>query len=100
MNDRVFVLSIKHKPDLAVTYTPLNPEQSELDENTILLHRKKQFNVLYTINALNIIVMENNNGVLDKSYQINWDNYKNAILLSQGEILNVLPTQLFKIISL
>ena len=35
--------------------------------NTISLHRKKQSNTLYTINALNEVIRELNGGVLDLS---------------------------------
>ena len=37
-------------------------------ENTISLHRKKQSNTLYTINALNEVIRSKNGGVLDKRF--------------------------------
>ena len=40
--------------------------------DTISLHRKKQSNTLYTINALNEVIREKNDGVLDKSYMVDW----------------------------
>ena len=43
MYDRIFVLSIKFKPDLAITYTPTEQNTDNMDEDTILLHRKKEF---------------------------------------------------------
>ena len=65
-----------------------------------MVHRKKHTNTLYTINAMNIIIKMNNNGILDKSYQLNWELYKNTILLSNDDELNKLPTKVYKIISL
>ena len=53
--------------------------------DTISLHRKKQTNTLYTINAINCIIKELNNGVLDKRYVIPWDNYQNSLLLNKGQ---------------
>ena len=50
--------------------------------NTISLHRKKQTNTLYTINALNALIRKLNNGVLDKTFPIPWEDYRNSILLT------------------
>ena len=69
-------------------------------ENTILVHRKKQTNTLYTINALNELIKSLNNGVIDKSFAINWDDYKNCILLVQTEGFNRIDTKVKEIINL
>ncbi len=66
---------------------------------TISLHRKKQSNTLYTINALNEAIRSLNNGVLDKSFAIPWENYQNNLLLTNEEGLNIIPTKIFKIIN-
>ena len=98
--NKIFVLSITDRRDLAITYTPDTTERLPISEDTILMHRKKHTNTLYTINAMNIIIKMNNNGILDKSYQLNWELYKNTILLSNDDELNKLPTKVYKIISL
>jgi hypothetical protein len=98
--NKIFVLSITDRNDLAITYTPDTTERLPISEDTILVHRKKHTNTLYTINAMNIIIKMNNNGVLDKTYQLNWELYKNTILLSNDDELNKLPTKVYKIISL
>ena len=72
-------------------------EESIID--TISLHRKKQSNTLYTINALNETIRSLNNGVLDKSFPIPWENYQNNLLLTNEEGLNIIPTKIFKIIN-
>lgn len=100
MYNKIFVLSITTNNELAITYTPDTSERLPIAEDTILVHRKKQTNTLYTINAMNIIIKRNNNGVVDKSYQVNWGDYSNSILLSNEDELNILPTRIFKIISL
>ena len=69
-------------------------------ENTILVHRKKQTNTLYTINALNELIKSLNDGVLDKTFAINWDDYKNCILLVQTEGFNRIDTKVKEIINL
>ena len=66
--------------------------------NTILLHRKKESNTLYTINALNTLIKTLNKGVLDTKYIVNWHDYKNSILLTNGPDLRKLDTSIYKII--
>ena len=100
LHNTIFVLSITDRRDLAVTYTPDTTERLSISEDTILVHRKKHTNTLYTINAMNIIIKMNNNGVLDKTHQVDWESYKNSILLSNDDELNKLPTKVYKIISL
>jgi hypothetical protein len=50
--------------------------------NTILVHRKKDTNTIYTINALNNLIIYENNGILDSSYIVNWGNHRNSIILT------------------
>jgi hypothetical protein len=52
--------------------------------DTISINRKKETNSYYSINALNAIIKENNNGVLDKSFPIDWVSYTNTLLLSDN----------------
>ena len=67
--------------------------------DTISLHRKKNTNTLYTINALNDLIRELNNGKLDKTFAIQWDNYKNFLLLTNEEGLNKIPTRIYTIVN-
>jgi hypothetical protein len=75
-------------------------EQQSVLPNTILLHRKKESNTLYTINALNALIKSLNGGVLDTNYRITWLDYKNSILLVQSNDLNIIKTKIHKIINL
>jgi hypothetical protein len=71
-----------------------------LPENTILVHRKKDSNTLYTINALNELIKGLNNGIVDTRYPINWQHYKNTILLTQHDELKQLKTKIYKKVEL
>ena len=101
--DKIYVLQNEDKPkELICTY---NVDQDDdidfnLVKNTISLHRKKITNTLYTINALNELIKLINNGVLDTTYQVPWDLYKNMILISNKEGLSRIPTRILKIIDL
>jgi hypothetical protein len=66
--------------------------------NTILLHRKKESNTLYTINALNTLIRSLNGGRMDKNFIVNWQDYKNSILLTNGPDLRKLDTAIHKIV--
>tara|TARA_B100000780_G_scaffold122541_1_gene85909 strand:- start:30 stop:431 length:402 start_codon:yes stop_codon:yes gene_type:complete len=66
--------------------------------NTILVHRKKQSNTLYTINALNELVKEENNGVLDKKFSIDWDKFKNSIIVTNVGGTKKISTRIFEVI--
>ena len=65
-------------------------------ENTILVHRKKQSNTLYTINALNQLIKEENGGVLDTNFPLDWEKYKNCILLTGATGIRKIPTRIFQ----
>ena len=69
-------------------------------ENTISLHRKKQSNTLYTINALNEVIRSKNNGILDKRFNVEWSEYQNTLLLTNEAGLNVVPTKIFQIVDI
>ena len=98
--NKLFVLSLTNRKDLAITYTPDTTRRVPISEDTILVHRKKYTNTLYTINAMNIIIRGHNNGILDKNYQVDWNQYNNQILLSNDDEVNRLPTKIFRIVSL
>ena len=66
--------------------------------DTISLHRKKQTNTLYTINALNECIKTCNNGVLDTSFQLDWENYRNSILLTNDSGLRRIDTSVHEVI--
>ena len=61
-----------------------------------MLHIKKDTNSLYTVNALNEIIKIVNNGVLDKSYVVDWNNYKNSLLLTNQDGYRRIVLELYK----
>ena len=98
---KLYVLQKADNPnELVLTYNVKKSDTSGFLPNTILLHRKKETNTLYTINAVNYIIKEANNGVLDTSYRLQWQNYRNSILLTNKEGLNIINTRLKEIIDL
>ena len=98
--NKIFVLYCKSQDEYMCTYNVDFGNVSNFIENTILVHRKKETNTLYTINALNTLIKSLNNGELDTSYRINWNDFKNCILLTKGPELKRINTKLYKIIEL
>ena len=100
--DKLFVLESLDGEKIMLTYNVdmNNSVVNSIMDNTILVHRKKQTNTLYTINALNEVIKSLNNGVLDKSFAVNWNDYRNCILLIQTEGFNRIDTKIKEIINL
>ena len=98
--NKMFVLEIVGKDEYVVTYNVDQGNVQTIPENTILVHRKKESNTLYTINALNELIKKLNGGVVDTSYKIDWQHYRNCVLLTQHNDLNQLNTKIYKIIEL
>ena len=96
----MFVLHVKSNNEYVITYNVDQGNVNNIPENTILVHRKKDSNTLYTINALNELIKSLNGGVVDTRYQINWQHYRNTILLTQHSELKQLKTKIHKIIEL
>ena len=69
-------------------------------KGTISLHRKKYSNTLYTINALNEVIANLNNGVVDSKFIVPWENFKNTLLVTNSDGLNKISTRIYKIISI
>ena len=100
--DKLFVLESLDGEKIMLTYNIdiNNSTRNSMVDNTILVHRKKQTNTLYTINALNEVIMGLNGGVLDKSFAVNWNDFRNCILLIQTEGFNRIDTKVKTIINL
>ena len=100
--NKIFILESKDSDELICTYNidPGNLSMTTVLPNTILVHRKKESNSLYTINALNTLIKTLNNGYADPNYRVNWNDYRNTILLTNGPDLRKLETTIFKIVNL
>ncbi len=98
--NKIFVLKIKDNDEYVCTYNIDQGNINDIPNNTILVHRKKESNTLYTINALNELIKKLNDGVVDTKFPIVWQHYKNTILLTQHDELRQLRTKIYKIIEL
>jgi hypothetical protein len=98
IDNKIFIFA--NENNLRELYLTFNVEKSERTnryKGTISIHRKKQTNTLYTLNAMNKLIADENNGVFDKSFQLNWELYKNSIILTNEIGVKIVPLKLFSI---
>jgi hypothetical protein len=101
MYGKIFVLESEDSDEFLCTYNiEVQSTSTRVLPNTILLHRKKETNTLYTINSLNLLIKSLNEGILDTSFRVEWQNYRNTVLLTQGDDLRKLSTKIHKIVNL
>ena len=101
MYGKIFVLESEDSDEFLCTYNiEVQSTNTRVLPNTILLHRKKETNTLYTINSLNLLIKSLNEGILDTSFRVEWQNYRNTVLLTQGDDLRKLSTKIHKIVNL
>ena len=101
MYGKIFVLESEQSDEYLCTYNiEIQEGGAKVLPNTILLHRKKESNTLYTINSLNLLIKSLNEGVLDTSFRINWQDYRNTVLLTQGDDMRKLSTKIHKIVAI
>jgi len=100
VNDTVFVLKGTGDLDqqLILTYNIQKfkdmPKYRSLLPCTIQLHRKKATNTLFTLNALNILEGQGDDGNID------WEKYKNCVITTHGiGQLNIFKTRIDTIIN-
>lgn len=85
--DRVFIYSIEsNKYEYIVTFKTYEKEKflKNIKKSTVL-HLKN--GCLFSINALNKLI-EQENGEIDKNYQLDWERYKGMIIIqTNGQLV-------------
>jgi len=96
---RIFAFSNTQNPkEIFLTYNVLNMQRdAQKFPNTILIHRKKQTNTLYTLNAMNRLI-EEEHGSLDKTYQVNWQLYENSLIITGDVSVRIIPLKIHSVV--
>lgn len=95
---RIYVLeNLDNKRELICTYNVDFEPSGDTLNNTISIHRKKQTNTLYTINALNHVVSLLNDGKADPNYEVDWTKFRNTLLVTDENGLKKIQTKIFDI---
>ena len=85
IGNKIFILqdeSDRYKKILTYNIGKDDIVLSDVIKNTISLHRKKEVNSLYTLNALNEVVKIQNNGVVDPNFSVEWEDFRNTLLVT------------------
>ena len=92
---RIFVFSnYANRNELYCTFNA--EDNGHRGKNTISIHRKKETNTLYTVNALNEVIKDLNNGVLDKTMIIPWEAFENSFILQDDPGYKRIDLTLYK----
>jgi hypothetical protein len=97
LSNKIFVLTTEDQYLLSYN---LDTSYCTFPRHTIAVNRKKENNVIYSVNALNALVKLQSGG-LDKNYKVDWSTFRNCMLVTEEDdkdVLRILPTKLYKII--
>ena len=100
-NKYIFVMSDEEDPENRIITYNADGHNSDIREVTgghftLRLHRKKKTNTLYTINGLNLAIQKEH-GRTGRDLQLDWEGYRNGILLSKNATLKVIQAKLEQI---
>jgi hypothetical protein len=73
--------------------------EGDIPMNTISVHRKKDTNTIYTINALNYVIALLNDGQVDNKFPVPWENYRNMILVTNTDGLKKIETKIHSVLT-
>lgn len=97
LGNRIFILGLDDSEELLCTYTVDAINIQGLLPNTILTHRKKESRTIYTINSLNRLIQQLNGGAFSKDYKVDWKQYADSAVLTQGDQLRITKTSLYQV---
>ena len=98
IDNKIFIFANENNlRELYLTFNVQKTDRNNRYKGTISIHRKKQTNTLYTLNAMNRLIEDENNGVYDKNFQLSWELYKNSIILTNDVGVKIVPLKLFSI---
>jgi len=95
--NKIFVLESPDTNEMIVTYNVdfNNVSTRTIFPQTISVHRKKETNTLYTINALSNYISTKTK---ERYYNVDWKLFQNSILLTQKGDFKILKTKINDII--
>jgi len=104
LGGKIFVLRDIDNPFKTILTYNIPSSENDIDflKNTISLHRKKETNTLFTLNALNMLVAEQSGKEeIDPNYSIEWVGLDDCILLtdSKNQEIKIINTEIVKIIN-
>lgn len=99
---KFFVFANENNLDeMYITYNTSPSTNGEYSKfpNTISVHRKKHVNCIFSLNAMNQIIRDENEGVFDRNHEVKWEYYKNSLIIKNEISIKIIPLKLVHIIS-
>lgn len=94
---KVYILKNSENPnEIFLTYN-VEKNNDKHFPRTISVHRKKDFNILYSINALNELIKQENGGLFSHTYQVDWTKFKDSIIVVNDGKIKIMPTKLLRV---
>ena len=98
---KIFVLSIEESDELVCSFNINKSERiRRMLPGAMIVHRRKETNTLFTVNSLNALIKQENDGILDTSYVVDWNKYANQFLIASNNELRCLKTKVYQIINI
>lgn len=94
---KIYIL--KNEEFLSEIFLTYNVEKTmgKHHPRTISVHRKKDYNILYSINALNQLIKEENGGQPSNTFQVDWSKFRDSIIVVNDGKIKVVPTKLMRV---
>jgi hypothetical protein len=96
-NSNIFVL--ENRFDDNEIFITFNTEYNFKIGGCIKVNKRKSTNTIFTIDAVNYLSIQEN-GVIDKDWIPNWNEFENCLLLMRDGGFSVIPTKVKEIIKL
>jgi len=97
INNKIITINnVENEDELFCIYNIIITNGNVNFPNTILIHRKRKTNTLYTINSLNNMIWVLNDGNFSHDFIIPWENYRNTLWRMKEDKLDIVKTQLYK----
>jgi hypothetical protein len=93
------IFVIQNRYDDNEIFITFNTEYNFKTPGTIKVNKRKSTNTIFTIDAVNHLSIQEN-GVIDKDWIPNWEEFHNCLLLVRNGELAVIPTKIREIIKL
>jgi len=94
---KIYILkNSEHPTEIFLTYN-VEKNNSKHFPKTISVHRKKEFNILYSINALNELIKQENGGLFSHTYQVDWTKFRDSIIVVNDGKIKIMPTKLLRV---
>ncbi len=72
-----------------LTAESANIQYSSIWPNTISIHRKRQTNTLYSLNAMNQMIKNENGGHFKPNYKLDWESLNNSLMIIKNNNLQI-----------